>query len=173
MNHRFTREDMLSRALHLLALLAFVVLSGCAAVGPPFAAITPKDPANGIVYLYRPAQSSNSVIAPGITIGNQEYAVLPSGGYMSFELPVGTHMVGLLLGKRYTGQGRVSVNVEPERPAYLRLDTWNDSNGSTMTRRFKLSTQPASVAEAEIRECRQQDATGGPRFGNGSIWADD
>lgn len=164
--------DLLSRSARLLALLALVAVGGCAAVGPPFAAVTPKDPANGIVYVYRPAQFSNSAIAPGISVDDQEHAVLPHGGYMSFELPEGTHLVGLVLTSNYSGRAQARVDVQPQRPAYLRLDTWNDVNGQTITRRFKLTAPPSSVAQTEIQACRQQD-TAGPRFGKGSIWAHD
>ncbi len=90
--------------------------------------------------------------------------MLPPGGYMPLELPAGTHVVDLKLSDRYQGQSKKSFDVTLKQPTYVRIDTWNEKFGSTITRRFALTEQPASVAEVELNDCKLQDALGGPRF---------
>ncbi len=156
---------MVSYALRILILIATLVISGCAATGPAYSELKPIRENTGILYIYRPAKFLNSAVSPGIIIDEQEYAVLPHGGYMVFELDAGIHNIGLKLSDRYSGSASIGIQILPHTSAYVLLDTWNENAIS-----FALKPQVSDTAIEVINTCKRQDSNG-PRFSKSFFWS--
>lgn len=159
-------KSRISLSFHAIGFGLVLLVSGCGATGPQYTALQPSRPTAGILYVYRPASFVNGAISPGISVDGKEYAALPSGGYMAFELEKGYHTVDLVLSGRYSGDSSMSVEVLPQVATYLRLDT---SIGEKK-RLFSLNNTFSPTADAEIRACMYQDPNG-PRFSKSYFWS--
>lgn len=161
---------MRSCVLQSLVSLAVLAISACAATGPVYSELTTTDENTGVLYVYRPAELSNAAASPGVVVDGQEYAVLPRGGYMAFELGAGAHRVDLKLSDRYSGSGGVNIHILPHASTYVLLKTWNEISGTMMTHRFMLQQKPSDLAAEAIKECKEQSPAG-PRFSKSHIWS--
>jgi len=158
---------VMSVAMRAAMILGLMALGGCVAMGPRFSP-APESPANhGVVYVYRLSRFANIAVSPGVKVDGREYAALPSGGYMPFTLEEGEHSIALVLSDKYWGQARVRVSVKAGAESYVRLDTSNETHGSTMTHLFQLSAVTRDMANGEIWDCKLVDPEKGERFSTG------
>jgi hypothetical protein len=75
----------LGRACLVIALIG--VLAGCAATGDPFTRVSP-DPAQSVIYVYRPYTYAASALHPAVTCGDETARIAP-GAYHAFVVPKG------------------------------------------------------------------------------------
>ena len=67
-----------------------LLLSGCSAKGPKFQSFEkPKNPNNGMLYIYRKAQLVGDVLTYSVIAGNYYMGNMKINGYSNKEIPAG------------------------------------------------------------------------------------
>jgi len=73
----------------LVLLLTLGILGGCAASGPPFAAVTEIPDGSALVYIYRPNQFVGGGVSYTVHAGEKSVVKLTRGGYYPLIVPAG------------------------------------------------------------------------------------
>jgi hypothetical protein len=77
----------MTRSLLKGVIVGSIVAAGCAVQGTPFQK-SPLQPAQQVIYVYRPYSYAGSLVKPSVTCGDETVRIGP-GGYHAFVVPEG------------------------------------------------------------------------------------
>lgn len=133
----------------------FVLLSAsaCSNKASTFVA-APEDADRGsVVYIYRPASTTNFMMSPKVIIDGNEKFQIGSGDYRYVYLKAGDHMIGLNPTDQYFTDPAIRLSVPSGKSYYLRVSTSLKFEPDKMnTRRFWLELVDETDALSEIAD---------------------
>lgn len=157
----------MSNTLHVL--LAGALLTSHASAAR---AQEPEPGETGTLLVYRERSYQLALIKPGIVVGGQEYASLPSGGCMSLPLAPGRHRVALMLSERYQGNGAREVALRANETTYVRLAaSFDPQDGGFTYKTFYLMEDGSSDGARRSNGCKPIDPVTGRKFKRRTIIA--
>jgi uncharacterized protein DUF2846 len=108
----------MSKPLSLLGFLVLAALTGCAASGPPFQAVSPP-PEQAVIYVFRPSASYvGSGIGLDILCDGQKVGTLLETGYVYTVVPAGRHTITC----QTESLAQVPFQAEPGKSYYIQAD---------------------------------------------------
>ena len=119
-----------------------IVAAGCAVQGIPFQK-SPLQPAEQVIYVYRPYSYAGSLVKPSVTCGDETARIGP-GGYHAFVVPQGKVMCSV----ETETADQVEIPADP-RVHYIREEIgWGSMIGHP-----HLDPIDHDVAQTEIQSC--------------------
>ena len=154
------------RIIH--ALIALMLLSGCAHHGSEFRPAELADDGRALVYIYRPARFPNVMLSPAVVIDGEAVFNTQSGAYATLYIPPGTHQFVLQSEQPVAGNDELVLQLESGQVSYLRVDTaLKFETGKPYTRSFGIAHIDETIARTEIVHCRPQQA----RLASKYLWS--
>jgi len=133
---------MTMRSLGMTTVATSLVLAGCAVQGTPFQK-PPLQPAQQVVYVYRPYSYFGSLLKPSVTCG-EETARIGPGGYHAFVLPEGKTMCSV--------ETETADEVEVPNDAHVHYIR-EEFGWGVMIGHPHLNPVDHDVAQTEIQSC--------------------
>lgn len=137
-----------------LACLFLVLLQGCMALGPRFTPQAPPDADSALLYVYRPAEFTNSAITPELFVDNVKVAELTNGGYVVVTVRRGEHLIRLGL-PGWRGEASSTGYAGAGDSVYFRTFTTYQVTYPTGTRTFSLRRRYVDDGLREIAETKK------------------
>lgn len=132
-----------------------LTLQACMAMGPKFSAGPKPSPDSSMIYVFRPANFTNSAITPDLYVDDIKVAALTNGGFVAISVKPGMHNVHLSL-PGWKGEAAAITATDGGGRAYFRVLTSYGQNSPTVrTRTFVIEQVSGDRAHAELSETRQ------------------
>jgi hypothetical protein len=139
---------------YVFTLTCLLALQACMALGPRFERASAGDGNETVVYVYRPANFTNSAITPDLCVNETLVAELTNGGYAAVRVKKGINAVRLGL-PGWKGSAEQIDSSTGGDELFYRVDTTYTVVYPMGTRTFLLKRVPASAALSEIAETKQ------------------
>ena len=150
-------------------LFTVLLVAACSNKVSSFVAAPQHADKDSVVYIYRPSSSANFMMSPQVVIDGSEKFRIGSGDYRYVYLQTGEHSIGLNPTDQYSTEAVVTLNVEPGKSYYLRVNTSLKFETDSMnTRKFWIDVIDENEALTEIGDTKyagpkiQQSASSDP-----------
>ncbi len=135
----------------LVCLGAVSLMTACANQPSTFTAAPEQAELGSVVYIYRPASSSNFLYSPRVIVDDDEKFSIANGDYRYIYLPAGEHVISLNPTDQYTTGAATMLTVEADARYYLRVNTLLKFEPDSMnTRKFWIDVVDEDTAVGEI-----------------------
>jgi len=135
----------------LLSGVIFLFLVACASQPVAFEPLQPRADHSSIVYVYRLSSLANSMLSPKLLLNGQAVFELKNDSYQYNRVASGEHVFKLDLGERYTGNKKITLNVQPGNTYFIRAtSTLRFEMNKPYMRSFDLQLVEPSVALHEL-----------------------
>ena len=134
-------------------LAAASLITACSNTPSTFVPAPEQAELGSVVYIYRPASSSNFMYSPRVIVDDDEKFSIASGDYRYVYLPPGEHSIGLNPADQYATDAATTLAIETDTRYYLRVSTLLKFEPDSMnTRRFWIDVVDEQTALGEIGE---------------------
>ncbi len=142
----------------LIVIVFTIFISACAS-GRPFTVMEKPSDNESRIYIYRPFTFVQSGIFPTISIDREEVGKLVNGGYVTYKLASGEHVIGLTGNFfQWSHDDRYfDVNLKAGKTHYFKLDPSMTSKGKGLIHSYSFNEQSETIALEELKDLKESD----------------
>ena len=135
-----------STVCFLISIIAFLVLNGCASLGPQFQKVEATPTEKGLVYIYRPSSFIGGGVSYDVKVGETAVTTLYNGGYYPYLSSTGE----VEFWAKTESKSSVTLDVRAGQTYYIK----GTVGVGIFVGRPHLMIVGADVAEKEIVKCK-------------------